>query len=71
MPESDILLPEIVTALFLPQPSLIISTTTAEQVELVTDRVILEICKSVKDRKAPGPDGIPNREQSWSLCGHI
>ena len=63
MPESDSLLREIVTTLFPPQPSLImeITTTTAEEVELVTDREILEICKSIKDRKASAPDGIPNK----------
>ena len=72
MPESDSLLREIVTTLQ-PQPSLImeITTTTSEEVELVTDREILEICKSNKDRKESGPDGIPNKALKTAIENNV
>ena len=73
MPESDSLLREIVTTLFPPQLSLImeITTTTAMEDELVTDREILEICKSTKDRKAFGPDGIPNKALKTAIENNV
>ena len=58
------------STLFPPQE---ITTTTTEEVELITDREILEICKSIKDRKASGSDGIPNKVLKTAIenNGHI
>ena len=73
MPDSYSLLREIVTTLFPPQPSLImeITTTTAEEVELDRLREILEICKSIKDRKASRPDGIPNKALKTAIENNV
>ena len=47
------------------------TTTTAEEVELVTDREVLEICKSIKDRKASGPDGISNKALKIAIENNV
>ena len=62
----------IVTTLLPPQPFLFmeISTTTAEEVELVTDREIL-LPESIKDKKASGPDGIPNKALKTAIENNV
>ena len=66
MPESDSLLRETVTTLFPPHPSLIMEIT-----KTTTDRELLEICKRVKNRKASGPDGIPNNALKTAIESNV
>ncbi|KAM8711934.1 hypothetical protein ACLKA7_012445 [Drosophila subpalustris] len=66
-------LKRIVETLFPSNPSILnfnAAMTSTDPIEPISTQEILAIARSLKPKKAPGPDGIPNRALRLALCLH-